>query len=59
MSKEITQDFFPISPVLRSSHIWSHLGKFFNFSEKEDHRNTKLQPEKKHFILTSRVEQFF
>ena len=47
MTKCITQDLFPISPVLRSSCIWSHLGKVFNFSQKKDHRNAKLQWEKK------------
>ena len=47
MTKCITQDLFPIRPVLRSSCIWSHLGKVFNFSQKKDHTNAKLQWEKK------------
>ena len=41
--------FLPISSVLKSSRIRTHLGKVLNFSEEKDYRNTKLQPEKKSF----------
>ena len=41
--------FLSISAVLKSSYIRPHSGKVFNFPEKKDHRNSKLQPEKKTF----------
>ena len=39
--------FLPISSVLKSSRIRTHLGKVLNFSTEKDYRNAKLQPEKK------------